>query len=130
MPLAMEMQGGLTTLELHNPCLKITSCTILLPTCSFPWVPKDKERKDGWGRGALGVRVHPTMLGAWQHSWEQIDPKVVFMLPQCLPSYGGKVEKAMKGRNMSHWSLKLQTDFDAANVKKCWFFFLKKRKMK
>lgn len=81
MPLAVEMQGGLTTLELHNPCLKITSCTILLPTRSFPWVPKDKERKDGWGRGALGVHVLPAMLGAWQHSWEHIDPKVVFMLP-------------------------------------------------
>lgn len=56
---------------------------------------------------APGVLVHLRMLGARQHSWEQADPKFVFMLPLHLPSYGGKVEKAMKGGNMSHWRLKL-----------------------
>lgn len=115
MPLDMEMQGGLIALGLPNPCLKITSCTILLlylfeyqlPTCPFPWVLKDKERREGWWEDAPGVLVHSAMLGARQRSREQADPKVVFMLPLHLPSYGGKVEKAMKGRNVSHWSLKL-----------------------
>ena len=113
-PLDIEMQSGLTTLRLPNPCLKIIFCTILLlyspgmlSTRSFPWVLKDKERRDGWGGDVPGFLVHPTTLHTRQHSGEQADPKVVFMLPLHLPSYGGKVEKAMKGRNMSHWSLKL-----------------------
>lgn len=113
-PLDMEMQGGLTTwdclthvFQLHLALFCFSIYLGMLPTCSFPWVLKDKERRDRWWGDAPGVLVHLRMLGAQQHSWEQADPKVVFMLPLHLPSYGGKVEKAMKGRNMSHWRLKL-----------------------
>lgn len=110
----MEMQGGLTTwdclthvFQLHLALFCFSIHLGMLPTCSFPWVLKDEERRNTWWGYALGVLVRLRMLGAQEHSCEQADPKVVFMLPLHLPSYGGKVEKAMKGRNMSHWRLNL-----------------------
>lgn len=72
----------------------------MLPTCSFPWVLKDKERRDRWWEDAPGVLVHSTKLDAQQHSWEKADPKIVFTLHLNLTSYGGKMEKAMKERQV------------------------------
>lgn len=110
----MEMQGGLITLGLPNPCLKIVPCTILL-LCSTGYVSYMFLSLGAPGQGEEGQ-----MVGGYSRSscsLNKVGCLAAFMgasRPQnCLHAppkpnkLGGKVEKAMKGRNMSHWSLKL-----------------------
>lgn len=84
--------------------LKITSCIFrcFVHPGMFLHVPfpgKGKKRRDGWWGDA--PNVHPVMLGAWEGSWEQSDPRL-------WSHYGRMLEKAVKGRNVSHWILKIQ----------------------
>lgn len=94
------------------------------PTCSFPWILKDKEKERWWGH-AQGLLGFSAMLGAWQHSLDTIDTMILSVLPIQLLSYGEGGEGHGRDKHVPlRLSFELRTHLNVANV---WSGYLQKK---